>query len=322
MASQRIPESYDPLIALLEDAADGARDHGPAVGLKQNTETEIRADLEALAGRLAGPGNVPPALPGLKAEWNLAKSGKVSGGGGFRAAKNAGRTVASACVNVLKPRLGNQWNNAWQAAGFTNHSLEIPENPLTLLQQLRAYFTANPTHEKPDLAPGLHATADACHAAALAISSASSSSNNSNSGAGGAKKALEDGIAAGRKRLTGLRTELSQLLGSDDERWYAFGFERPGDPETPEIPDNLTGTAGAAGSGNLFGDWDDSRRSESYRAIVSDATSGAKIAEKLTNESEAHFAGLPLGQALKLTITAINSAGESRPGEPLAFTLN
>lgn len=158
MASQKIPESYDPLVALLEDAADGARDHAASVGLQQNTEAKIRADLEALVGTAAGPGGIPSAVPGLKALWNTAKADKVAKGAAFRSARSAGRTVASACVNVLKPRLGNQWNNAWQTAGFTNASLAIPENPLTLLQQLRAYFAANTAHEVPDLAPGLAAT--------------------------------------------------------------------------------------------------------------------------------------------------------------------
>ena len=65
MANNEIPKTYDPLIELMEDAADGAATHGVAVGLKQNTEAAIRADLLALTGKPAGPGGVPPAVPGL-----------------------------------------------------------------------------------------------------------------------------------------------------------------------------------------------------------------------------------------------------------------
>jgi hypothetical protein len=166
--SQQVPESYDPLVQLLEDAADGADQHGAAVGLKQNTPELIRADLETLVGKPAGPGNLPPAVPGLKALWNTAKAEKSTKGAAFRSAKSNGVAVARACVNVLKPRLGDGWNAAWQAAGFTNGSLAIPDNPLTLLQQLRAYFSTNPAHEKPDIAPGVHATAAACAAASPA----------------------------------------------------------------------------------------------------------------------------------------------------------
>ena len=33
MASNTIPTAYDPLVQLLEDAADGAHTHGAAIGL-------------------------------------------------------------------------------------------------------------------------------------------------------------------------------------------------------------------------------------------------------------------------------------------------
>ena len=36
MANNEIPKTYDPLIELMEDAADGAATHGVAVGLKQS----------------------------------------------------------------------------------------------------------------------------------------------------------------------------------------------------------------------------------------------------------------------------------------------
>ena len=41
MATNEIPATYTPLVALAEDAADGAKTHGAAIGLKQNTETAI-----------------------------------------------------------------------------------------------------------------------------------------------------------------------------------------------------------------------------------------------------------------------------------------
>ncbi len=85
-------------------------------------------------------------------------------------------------------------------------------------------------------------------------------SNEANTAAGTAKSALEDGIAAARDRLSGLREELTRLIGEDDERWYAFGFERPGDPETSETPENLTAVPIPGGA--LFSDWDDARRSD------------------------------------------------------------
>jgi hypothetical protein len=295
MASNEIPKTYEPLIELMEDAADGARDHGAAAGLEQNTEAAIRADLEALAGKAAGPGNVPPAVPGLKALWNTAKTNKVTQSGVFRSAKSNGRAVASACVNVLKPRLGNTWTNAWQEAGFTAGSLAMPDNPLAMLQQLRAYFAANPTHEVPGLAAGIDATAAACEAAAQAISTTSTASNQSNADAGTAKSNLEAGLAAASHRMSGLRQELAQLLDDDDDRWYAFGFDKPADPETPEVPENLVATAGAAGSRSIAFDWDDARRAESYRITLVNAATSAVAASQIVTDSDA--AGVRAGRA-------------------------
>ena len=308
MASQQIPESYDSLVRLFEDATAGARDHGAAVGLKQNTETVLRPELEALTGTAA--------TPGLKAQWNIAKTYKVDMTAVFRTAKDNGRKLAGACVNVLKLRLGGQWNNAWQGAGFGGGSLAIPDNPLTLLQQLRAYFVANPGHEVADLGAGIAATAAACDAAAQTINTASAASNQSNTAAGAAKSQYDAGLRSARKRLMGLRDELDQFLGRDDERWYAFGFDRPNDPEAPEVPEHLVVTPGAPGSGVLFIDWDHARRAESYRVSVLGSVNSPVVAERLVEESEITLTGLASGQTVHIAVTSRNAKGGESAAAP------
>jgi len=47
MANNTIPDAYEPVVQLLEDAADGA--HGLAAGLVHNNETNLRLTLHALA---------------------------------------------------------------------------------------------------------------------------------------------------------------------------------------------------------------------------------------------------------------------------------
>ena len=132
-----IPKLFEPLVQLLEDAADGANKYGAVLNLKQNTEVVIRADLTALIGTPAGPNNIPPAVPGLRALWNDAKSNKVAMTAALRSAESNGRALAMACIGALKPAFGTRWNSAWNAAGFTNHSLEVPAHPQPLLLQLR-----------------------------------------------------------------------------------------------------------------------------------------------------------------------------------------
>jgi hypothetical protein len=311
MSDNSIPKQYEPLVQRLEDAADGAHDYEGAIGLLQNTEAALRAVLVALVGSPEGPGGVPPAVPGLRADWNTARAAKTAATAAFASAKSNGRALASACVNVLKPRLGNSWTSEWMNAGFPSGSIAIPANPMTLLQQMRAYFEANPTHEKPDVGAGVDVTAAACETAAQAISTASAASNNSNVASGEAKSAYEAGLAAARARLSGLRNELTQLLAPDDDRWYAFGFEKPGNPQRPEDPENLTGVPGTGGM--LFVDFDDARRATTYHGKVFNVASNTLITERTAHDSEITFQDLPLNTPLRIEITASNITGTSHP---------
>ena len=118
--------------------------------------------------------------------------------------------------------------------------------------------------------------------------------------------------------MTGLRDELTQLLDADDERWYAFVFDKPSDPSTPEVPENLTATPGAAGGVTLFLHCDTARRADGYRFRVKNAA-GTQIAEKLSNEPEAVITGLPAGADVTVTVTGRNTAGgESAASEATA----
>jgi hypothetical protein len=319
MADNSIPDGYDQLIQLLEDASDGANTYGAAIGLKQNDEPALRAVLTALVGTPAGPGGVPAAAPGLKDKWNTAKAAKTTGTGNFSTAKQNGRVLARACIGVLKPRLGDQWNNAWQTAGFTDGSIAIPENPLAILQQISSYFAANPTHE----VASLNATAAACTTAAEAISTAASASNQSNTDAGIAKSNLETGLRDARTRLSGLRHELGQLLEDDDERWYAFGFSKPSDPDTPEVPENLVITPGAPGSHMVFIDWDDSLRSTSYRVLIKkNAPGNPELKNIIVNDSEATVTDIASGTQIIVTVSGRNSkGGESGETDPANGTV-
>ncbi len=104
----------------------------------------------------------------------------------------------------------------------------------------------------------------------------------------------------------------------DDERWYAFGFDKPSDPSTPEVPENLTATPGAVASGTLFLHCDTARRADGNRFVIKNAA-GVKIAEKLSNEPEAVITGLPAGANVTITVSGRNTAGgESAASAPIA----
>jgi len=319
--SNQIPRTYDPIIQLLEDAVDGAARHGAAIELKQNTEADLRADLYALIGEPTGPGGAPPAKPGFKALWNTAKANKTAKSAALRVLESNGRELVMACVNSLKPVLGKKWNAAWAQAGFMAGSLEVPAHPQGLLLQLRAYYAANPTREVANV-NGVACTAAACQAMANAIQAADKASNDSNSDAVMAHRALNDGMAAARTRLSGLLAELTQLLNDEDPRWLAFGFDMPGHPSAPDVPANLVVLAGAAGSHTLFVHCDHARRADKYRFRVLDtANPPNELAEQLMSDTEASFGNLTPGVQVAVVVSAHNATGDSQESAPVLITV-
>ena len=315
------PKSYDPIVQHLEDAADGAHTYGAAVGLVHNDEPDIRADLNALIGTPAGPGGVPPAVPGLKTLWNSSQATKTARTAALRTACSNARLFARTCLRTLMPVLGESWNTLWKNAGFTAGSLAVPANPLTLLQQLRDYYGANPARETT--VQGVACTAAACETSAKTITDAETASNQSNTDSGTAYTNYLNGLAAGRARLIGLRTELEQLLDDDDDRWYAFGFEKPSDPHTPETPANLTAVAGVPGSKTVIADWDNARRADNYRLCAALKSDGSTVANEIPADSQFSLtlAALASGTVVVLTVTARDAAGESQPGNAVEIAV-
>jgi len=315
-----IPKSFAQVVPLLADAADGANKYGTIIGLKQNTEDVIRAAYVALVGKPAGPNNVPPAVPGLMALWNAAKANKCAQTAALRTAISNGRALAMTVVASLKPALGRSWNSSWNAVGFAAGSLAVPDNPATLLLAMRAYYAANPTREVADV-NGTACTAAACQAAAEVIAAADTASNKSNTDAGTAQANLQDGITAARNILSGLHGELGQLLDNEDPRWLAFGFDQPGHAGTPDVPQNLTVTAGTAGSRTLYAHCDDARRADGYRFTVTNAADNSELAGDLTQDAEDTFNNLPAGTKVLVTVTARNATGESLPCAPVTIVV-
>ena len=313
MANNQIPSGYDPLVTLYYTALAGVRDHGAEVGLKHNTLASLQPVLDALIGT--------PSQLGAKALWNAAKAHKVAATSILREAENRGRALASALVGVLKLRLGTQWNAQWNEAGFTQGSLKIPDHPHTVLLQLRSFLLAHPDCELPFLSANLECTLNGCQTAVEAIDAAKTASQASNIEAGTTKQQFDLAVQHARAKLTGLRQELALLLGPDDARWYAFGFDRPNDTQIPAVPAHVTVTLGTAGNDSLYVEWDDARRAEGYRVVLTDAANGSALAEKLVSDSEAVFTDLTAGSSVQIRVTARNDAGESQAAEAVGVQL-
>jgi hypothetical protein len=302
MASNQVPQTPDALISLAADAQNGAINHGTDIGLSHNTAADITADLIAFIG---DPGVSPP-LPGTRNIYNSAKSAKTAATARRRSVESNGRAFCASAVGLLKNFLGNQWNSQWQAAGFTTGSLAIPDDTLPMLGELRGFFSANPARENAPL--GI--TAAACTGHLTAISEVRAAVNQSVLDLGIAKANNETACNKLYSRITGLRSELTQLLPDDDPRWYAFGFDRPADGWGPSPVFHLVLTAG--GTGMVFADWDDARRADRYRIfkqIPGTDPQPVEVSGTVT-ESEYTLVGLPTGAIVQITVCGVNDAGD------------
>jgi hypothetical protein len=165
---------------------------------------------------------------------------------------------------------------------------------------------------------GVACTAVACEAAAQAISTAESASNQSNVDAGTAQANFQNGLMAARKRASGLLAELGQLLDDSDPRWLAFGFELPGSPASPDVPENVVVAPAAAGTHTLVIHWDDARRADGYRVKVMNAAGDTQLTEMLTQDSGVAIGNLPAGATVNIAVSARNATGESQPTAPVS----
>lgn len=313
MASTAIPLAANPLISLATDAQDGATTYGAAIGLSHNPAAGIRADLIAVIG---DPAATPP-VTGSRNVYHTSKSNKTTATGLRQTADRSARAFCTSCVGLLKNYLGNQWNSQWQAAGFTNGSLAIPEDTLPMLGELRGYFIANPAHENAPLG----FTAAACDTRKGQLTAARADANQSVIALGTAKAANDAALKQLYTRMTGLRAELDQLLPDDDPRWYAFGFDRPADGTRPGPVSQLVLTPG--GPGMVFADWDDARRAERYRVFkqITGVDAAPVEVTGTASNSEYTLTGLPSGATVQITIRAANSSGDGPVSEMVSVTV-
>ena len=312
MASNVIPRTYVPLVALGEDAADGAQAHEAALGLKQNTESAIRADLGGLIVAQGAVANQRLA----KAEASEAKATADAGGKAF----------ISRFMDFMRPRFGSGWGPLWELAGFSNGSISMPtriDDRFVLLGKMRRFLESHPENEVRDAArPELDVTEAVAAGLYEDFSNGRSAYNEAVSENGALLATRDEAIVKMRHRLTGLREELTQLqLDGESPIWHAFGFSRPADPEAPEVPGGLMLRAGAAGSGDLMAEWGRARRGTGYRVKVQVEGEAEARMFGLFEDHQAAIRGLPLGMALVVTVIAHNEAGDGRESAAERITL-
>ncbi len=300
MAANPIPDSPLQLFALAEDAADGAKDHGAAINLKQNTEAAIRADLAAARAS--------------ESAYATAKGAKDTFNTNLRIADSNGRAFIKAASALFSQTLSESWTAAWEPTGFPNQSTAVPstqDERFTLLGSLKKYFTDNPTAEVNT--PKLVITAAKADTLFNALSDARKAVNDGNTDSGTKRDTRDVAVGKLKDRIRGLIGELDQLIDDLSPLWDAFGLNAPGASAVPDAPEALVITPSVGHE--LYADWADARRATRYRVWKQVVGVDANfIAFATVTDSDATLAGLPVGKSVKIRITAANDAGESAPG--------
>jgi hypothetical protein len=273
--------------------ANGLHQLEAALGVKENTEAALRADLTV-------------ATDAHKA-FLTADTAKKSVTTSQTVADSNGKAFIASAQRTLSGTLGDRWSSAWEPTGFRDRSLEIPvaiADREVLLGELSKYFSQNPNN-------GVAARAGALYAA---LKSARQIVQTANSAAGMAKTLHDTTLEALRHRMHGVIAELSNLLPADDPRWYSFGLNAPNEPQTPDTPDNIVVIAGPPGSRIVYLNWSHARRAERYRVsrqvIGKDPTFMAVVT---VTDSAASLNSMPSGATANVRVTAINDAGDSLP---------
>jgi hypothetical protein len=297
MASNRLPDPLDDLFTLGEDMADGCHNHEAAIGLKQNLEAAVRADLDAALN--------------AQADFKTALAAKGTLSTAVTVADSNAKAFLGAARRVLVFYLGESWSPAWEPTGFPTGSTATPTTQggrQALLKSLNKYFTANPAQENPKF----NVTAAQADVLFNALSGARNAAADGNTDAGTKRKLRDTAEQNLRTRLGGLVGELDQLLDDTDPLWLAFGLNLPGATNLPDAADGLVLTAGPAGT--VLADWSDASRATRYRVFKQVEGVDAKPVQVATvNDSDCTLTDLPSGKTVKVEIIAANDAGQSDP---------
>ena len=237
MAGNPTPKNQDVLLALGEDIADGIALHGAAIGIAQNTEAKVRADIAALRA--------------AEATFAAKKAAEVDAGKAVTTANKNGTTFIQEVAAYLRRKLSQRWTIAWEPTGFPTGSTAVPGDQgdrLTLLGKLKDYFTKFPAMEVNT--PNMVLTAARANTLFEALSDARAADRAAASERDAAGTARDTAFKALSKRVSKTIEEIGGLIGPDDYRWPALGLSKPSDPDLPLPVSQITAIAAQPGEIN------------------------------------------------------------------------
>jgi hypothetical protein len=317
MSNNPISRTLTVILALAEDAADGATAIQDAVGLKQTRDTDLRALIATLKGDPTTPSG-SPAFLGLNFLYDQAKLATAAASAALKAKDTEVKDFLTDARDVLKKILGSEWSPAWVTAGYTKPgSTAVPgtqDERFDSISISANYFTVNPAHESPGPAPHPVITAARAQTLHTALSDARTLVNARGNAQEAAKLARDAAAETLRRRLIALVDELSLLLSDDDPRWEVFGLNIPASPRAPDPAANLV--LSVAGPQQVLAEWERGTRSNDNRVLiwVVGVDTNWREYSKSGDATDELIKGQPPGATLKVKIIALNSGLEASDG--------
>lgn len=314
MKNNPTPKNLGVLLGLAHDLSDGLHIIEDTIGMKQNKEADIRADILKLEGD-------PAAADGSNAKKGSILVYKLTRTAGSNAdsalsvlAKGEVQDFLQAASDVLSGILGRKWSNAWIPTGFPDNSTAVPikqDKKFALLSALKNYFTANPTHElnQPPHRIVTAARADELHEEMSDLRAAVNTAEATQEIAKNTRDADQDALFA---RVSGTIGEIDQLLDDDSPHWETLGLNIPAHPNPPEAVADLTVTG--AGPKRLLAEWPSARRATYFRVFI--LIVGVDEDFRFYENAEAlelTIKDLPTGATVKIKVMAANTGGGEAP---------
>lgn len=301
MASNKISENQSRLWALASDAADGLKGHGVEVHIQHNPETTVRGDLAA-----------------SKAAQSSFEASKVAENDAVTAHRTA-NSNAKGFLALAKRQLADAQGEL-PAGLWPTGSTAIPDDEpkrLSLLGKIGDYLRDHPSeaNDKKDFTEVL------ARASSKAVEDSRTQINNTVPARVKAKAARDTADSALYQRLSGLLSELGQVLSDDSENWYWFGFTPPAGAERPAKPESLT--LHQVGAQSVAAGWPHAPRAEKYRLLLQVVGRDTDfIAQSWTHEDDDLLTNLPAAATLRAKLLATNAAGDSPEGDVVELKLN
>lgn len=219
--------------------------------------------------------------------------------------------------DILKPVLGNEYSQAFDVLGLVG-SIAIPrtaEELRVVLLKFKAFFTTHPDLEDESR----NITAAQCQALYDQLVAAESAVNLQEDEVDTLVNTRDLALETMRTRIRSLMAELSTCLSPLDPRWLAFGFNKPGATETPDIVQGILATL--IGPTTAAVKWAASARADYYRIWFKVHGSEADyVAVGSPADLDFTIENLPAGSTLDIVVTAVNNGGESPVSEVITIT--